>query len=161
MAKPQNKNKVRFIRKGGRIIPIRDERAARGILHSQNKRELATIMGATAAGFGGGFLAGKIQRKSDSLMAAGFKKKSGFLNRGAKILKFGSKAVPALIAGSALVAIDRKVKDEGTIFDIGKTTGAFNIAVALGGGYLAARTFKRFEKFGLRGGKFPFKIRDI
>jgi len=160
MVKAENKNRVRFIRKGGRIIPIRgSKRAAKDI--TSNKRELATIMGATAAGFGGGFAAGKIQKKSESLFKIGKLRKAGVLNRGAKFLKFGSKAIPTLIAGSALMAIDRKSRDEGTVFDIGNKSGAFNVGVTLLGGFAAARTFKRFEKFGLRGGKFPFKLKDI
>jgi len=157
---PQNKNRVRFIRRGGRIIPIRgSKRAAKDI--TSNKKELATIMGATLAGFGGAFSAGKLEKKSQALMKAKFIRKSNIFNRAAKGLKFGSKAIPGLIAGSALAAIDRKSKDEGTLFDIGNKSGAFNVGVAIVGGFAATRVFKRFEKFGLRGGKFPIKLRDI
>ena len=159
MAQQRNQN-VRFIRRGGRIIPIRgSKRAAKDI--TSNKRELATIMGAVTAGFGGAFAAGKLEKKSQALSAAKQIRKSNLFNRSAKFLKFGSKAVPGLIAASALVAIDRKSRDEGTVFDIGNTSGAFNVGVTLLGGFAAARVFKRFEKFGLRGGKFPIKLRDI
>lgn len=155
---------VRFIRKKGRIIPIRarnDVAAARGIFAKKNHRELATIGGAAGVGLAGLYGSGRLQKKSDALMKAGKMKASNITNRFAKIGKFSSKAIPALIAGSALVAIDRRTKDEGTVFDIGNKTGAFNIATVLLGGYLLARTGKRFEKWGLRGGKFPKKLRDI
>ena len=162
----QEKQRPRFIRRRGRIIPIggkrgRNKKAARDILSTKNAPELARVGGAVGGGLAGLFAAGKLQKKSLALEKAGKLKSASILNRFAKIGKFSAKAIPALIAGTALVAIDRKSRDEGSAFDIGNNSGAFNITTALLGGYMFARTGKRFEKLGLRGGKFPFKLKDI
>ena len=165
MSKEQGK--VRFIRKRGRIIPIRSssksgsKRAAKDIFSKKNARELGTIGAALAGGAGGLFAAGRIERKSQSLAKIGKFKSASTLNRIAKFTKFGSKVGAGLAAAGALTAIDRKSRDEGTIFDIGNKKGAFNLGVAVIGGYAAARFGKRFEKLGLRGGKFPMKLKDI
>jgi hypothetical protein len=164
MAQQRKKGQVRFIRKRGRIIPIRSNkntRAAGDIFSKKNLPALATIGAASGAAFGGLYAAGRAQKKSNSLLKVGKTAKANSLNRMAKVLKFKSRAVPAIIAGTALLSIDRRSRDEGTVFDIGNTKGAFNVATTLGLGYLAARTGKRFEKWGLRGGKFPWKLRDI
>lgn len=157
----KNKN-VRFVRIRGRIIPIkgRNQKALKDITSSKNMGNLAKIGAATAAGLGGLFASGKLQKASDSLLKIN-PKKSMAMNKIAKISKFSSKALPALFIGTALASIDRSSRDEGSIFDIGNKKGAFNVAASLGAAFAFTRIGKRFEKFGLRGGKFPIKLRDI
>ena len=158
----KNKN-VRFVRIRGRVIPIRgnkNSKALKDITASKNRGNLAKIACATAAGLGGLFASGKIQKASDSFLKTNARK-SLALNKIAKISKFSSKALPALIVGTALASIDRNSRDEGSAFDIGNKKGAFNVAASLGVAFAFTRIGKRFEKFGLRGGKFPIKLRDI
>ena len=164
MAK-QKRKPTGFIRRGGRIIPIfsgKNARAAKDITSGKNRGNLAKIAGASAAGLGGLFAAGKIEKVSQALTKkGGFGRKAKALNRLAKIVKFSAKAVPALAIGTAMASIDRSSRDEGTAFDIGNKQGAANIALGLASAFAFARVGKRFEKFGLRGGKFPIKLRDI
>ena len=157
------KRKVRFVRIRGRVIPIRskNKKAIKDITASKNIGSLAKIAGVTTLGLAGLFGAGKLQRQSDKLLKLGEFGKSTTVNKAAKIAKFTSRAVPAFLVGSALLAIDRKSRDEGTAFDIGNKSGTFNLASSLAGAFAFSRVGKRFEKFGLRGGKFPLKLRDI
>lgn len=161
----KKKGNVTFIRRRGKIIPIKrsgkNARAASDILSSKNAGSIATIGAASLSSFAGLYSAGKLQKVSQKLEMSKRFKAAGKLNRLAKLTKFASKSLPALAIGTALVSIDRKSRDEGSSFDIGKKTGAFNVASSLALGYLSIRTGKRFEKWGLRGGKFPIKLKDI
>lgn len=155
--------KPRFIRVRGRIIPVgvrREKKAAREIVSGKNSVDLLKIGAATAASLGGSFGAGRLQRLSESMKNL---TSAGRLNRAAKLLSFGAKALPAIVAGSALASIDKRThKDEKSrLFNIGNSTGALNVGIGLATGYAIIRSGKRFEKFGLRGGKFPWKLKDI
>ena len=163
MSNHTTRRKVRFVRIRGRVIPIRskNKRAIKDITSSKNIGSLAKIVGITTLGLAGLFGAGRIQRQSDKLLKLGKFGKSKIVNKAAKISKFSSKAIPAFLVGSALLAIDRRSRDEGTAFDIGNKSGTFNLASSLAGAFVFSRVGKRFEKFGLRGGKFPLKLRDI
>ena len=120
------------------------------------------MVGVAAAGVAGLFGAGKLARASDALLKAKKFRSSMTLNKTAKFLKFGSKFGAAAAAGTIIAGIDRRARDEGaSVFNLGNKTGAANLVAAAAVGFTFTRIGKRFEKFGLRGGKFPFKLRDI
>jgi len=164
-----NHRKVRFRRIRGRIVPIRqkkggrEKRAARELFGAIRGRDVATLGAAGVGSLGGLFAAGRLQKESNKLLAIKKIRASTVLNKLAKITKFTSKFAPALIAGAVFTGLDRRTKldEESKFFNLGSKTGAFNIAAAGVGALALARFGKRFEKFGLRGGKFPFKLRDI
>jgi len=140
---------MRFIRKGGRIIPIkaakREGAVAKEIV-TASARQSGIIAGATVASLGSLYGAGRLHKFA---MATGNKK----LNTLAKIFKFGSVATTGLVAGGSLASIDKKVNDERSkLFNIGsQATSAIGIAAQLGIGYGVYRLGKRFEYAGKMG----------
>ena len=161
MKKRNNKN-VRFVSIRGRIVPIikKEAKAAGDILNAANRTgTTAKVAGLTAASFGGLYVAGRLQRKS----LKSFGKKATVLNRGAKLLKFGAKFAPAMAIGTALIGLDRATKadERSKHLDLSGTPTPARIALGAVGAYASIRLGKRFEKFGLRGGRFPWKLKDI
>lgn len=172
MAKKQQKGRVTFRRIRGRIVPIRvsDEVAAAKAIGKQSVRTGAAAGAAAAAAGGVGllFAAGRLQRHSEALTRGGKKLKTATaLNKAAKITKFTGKFGAAFLVGSQLLKVDKATrKDEKSrLFNLGSGGSPLQnparLAVAAAGAFAFGRIGKRFEKFGLRGGRFPFKLKDI
>jgi len=139
--------KPKFIRVGGRIIPIGVKREARtaGEIVRKGGGSLAMV------GAGMGMSAGALYGAGRLFKLYGG---SGKLGHIAKLLKFGGVAGAGLIAGHAITSLDKKVKsdEKAKLLNLGsQATTATGIAVQLGMGYMAYRFGKRFEVAGKKG----------
>ena len=140
-------NKPRFIRRGGRIIPIgvkREFKAAHEIARKGGSTLgiVTASAGVTAASLYG---AGRLFKLSGG---------RGKLGQLAKALKFGGVAGSGLVGAHAIGSLDKKVKsdEKSKLFNLGSgATSAAGIAGQIGVGYLAYRFGKRFEVAGKRG----------
>lgn len=169
----------------------RERRAAQGIVGAGMRTgALGAIAGLAATGLGGLYAAGRFERKSQALFkhasvldtvtdssgrplswanSKSTAKIAGRFNRAAKLTKFASKYGVGALIGTQLASIDRGTSaDEGARFAnmgaAGGQGGRFDpakFAVLAAGAYGYMRFGKRFEKWGLRGGRFPWKLRDI
>ena len=166
MAQQSINDRIKFVRIRGRIIPIgakKEFRAAKAITGGKrNKLSLAKIGASTAVGLGGLAAAGRLGKISTT--AKVFGRKAKVLNKFAKVLKFSSKALPAIVIGTELTKIDNSTKaDEKSRFlNLGSGKGIRNIATGLAAGFAFTRIGKRFEVFGKRGfKKFPISLKDV
>jgi len=152
------KGKTRFIRKGGRIIPIRvkDEiSVAKEISSKKNRSSLVQASVAGSSYLAGLYGAGRLHKKAIEVG-------SSKLNRVAKIGKFGIAFGSAAILGNALSKIDKRSSDEKSrVLSIGSQakTGLGHVA-SFAAAYAGYRLGKRFEYAG-KLGKNLFKIKDI
>lgn len=143
----KNKN-VKFIRRGGRIIPIQVKRevsVARDIAR-KGGAAFAAVGIAAAGGFASLYGAGRLHRFA-------MKTGSSKLNKIAKVLKFGGVGVAGIAAGHSMAKLDKRVSDEKSkLFNIGsQATTMTGIAAQLAFGYGAYRFGKKFEVAGKRG----------
>ena len=166
MSNSPQKGQVRFIRRGGRIIPIGVKREGQALNEitsgSQNRTSWGKIGLATVGAFASLYAAGRMGAHSDKLLSLGFKKSSDVFNRVAKITKFGGQSTAAIVAGREMASIDARSNDEkAQVFNIGNTTKSI-AATASGvlGAYGAYRIGKRFEYAG-KLGKNLTKLKDI
>ena len=114
------KKNVRFIRRGGRVIPIaiKSEIKAGKSLLRHGKGEAAKVAGSAALVGGSLYGAGRLFKLS---------KGAGLFGTLAKTLKYGGVATAGMIAVSSLNKLDKKVSDEQSIFRVGGKSAA-NIA---------------------------------
>ncbi len=164
----QNKNGVSFRRIGGRIVPIKVKREAgaiaatgREVAKPSNLGLIGKAAAITAGGLGLAFGAGKLKTLSTLFQHT---KKAAYMERGAKFLDYGAKAGVGVAAGTQLTRLDRQTrKDEGSkLLNFGSQgVGAIGLASSLVLGYGSYRLTKRFTKWGLKGGAFPWKLSDI
>jgi len=152
----QNKN-VRFVRIRGRIVPVQAKRevdAAKALASPKNAPALGRLSAGLFTSAGLMYGSGVLQRKSNAFLRLNKIKGSGVLNKAAKISKFGSAAVASLVAGSALISLDRSTtKDEKSkLLNLeSAATTPLGIAAQLGLGFVAYRFGKRLEVAGKKG----------
>jgi len=166
----------------------REARAVQGLASAGIRTgALASIAGLVGVGLGGLFAAGRLERHSQAMfkrsafhntvmtaagkplmMVEGAKvaRVGGLLNRAAKLTKFASKYGVGALIGTQVARMDRgTAADEGARFASAGAAGGrsdpLKLAVLAAGAYGYMRYGKRFEKWGLRGGKFPWKLKDI
>jgi len=139
----RNKKNVRFIRKGGRVIPIRK----RGI-----SGNVAGITAAGAGALGGMYASGRMYHAAKRI-AKTAPRKSYWLNRAAKLGKYGSVFGAGLLFSKHIGSLDRKiVADEKRGINIGSKSKSTAGLLATGVlGYAGYRFGKRFEKAGKMG----------
>lgn len=164
----EKKKIVGYRRVRGRIVPItvKNEVAAATDIAKKSASTGAApkIVGLFAAGAGAQFAAGRMQRASDAAVkSAKFFSKYNLLNRAAKISKFTGKYGAAALIGTQFLKVDKASKkdEKSKLFNLGASHSPARIVLALGAAFAGGRVLKRFEKWGLRGGAFPTKLRDI
>lgn len=152
------KNRPKFIRKNGRIIPIgvqKEMRAAGDIASSKNAGAIAQIGGVVAASMATVYGSGRLHRYAKS---TGNMK----LNRVAKLGKFAAAFGAGIGIKNALTKIDKRTNDEqGRLLQIGsQAKTGLGVAASFASGYALYRVGKRFEYAG-KLGKNLFKKKDI
>lgn len=160
MSKQKKQGRVAFRRVRGRVVPIRIKDEAASVQESLKQGTRTGALPKIGAIFGAGagaiYGAGRLSRSSGKIA-----------NKTAKVMKFAGKWGAALAIGHQLTRIDiaNKKDEKAKLTNLGSggsiAHNAGRLAIVAAGTYAGGRVFKRFEKWGARGGKFPFKLKDI